>query len=204
VSTRGAAIHRGVKLEYLTIGWNLLEGVVGLAAGVVAGSIALVGFGIDSLIEISSGGILLWRLHADGDDEQREAVEHRALKLVGITLLALAAYVAVESALSVAKHEAPDRSLPGIALAIASLIAMPVLARAKRRVASDLSSSAMRADSWQSDICAYLAAILLVGLLLNAVLGWWWADPAAGLVMTPIIAYDGMRAWQGKICDECQ
>lgn len=204
MSTRAAAIHRGLNLEYVTIGWNLLEGAVGLIAGGLAGSIALIGFGIDSLIEISSGGILLWRLRADRDEQQRERIERLALKLVGISLLALAVYVAAESALSLVRHEAPARSLPGIALAIASLIAMPMLARAKRRVAAELGSSALQADSWQTDICAYLAAILLLGLLLNAVLGWWWADPAAGLLMAPIIAYEGMKAWRGETCcDEC-
>jgi divalent metal cation (Fe/Co/Zn/Cd) transporter len=205
MSTRTAAVHRGLNLEYVTIGWNLLEGVVGLIAGALAGSIALIGFGIDSLIEISSGGILLWRLRADDDERQREIVERRALKLVGISLLALAAYVAIESVLSLIRHQAPERSLPGIALAIASLIAMPLLARAKRRVASELGSSALQADSWQSDICAYLAAILLMGLLLNATLGWWWADPAAGLLMAPVIAYEGTKAWRGETCcDECK
>jgi divalent metal cation (Fe/Co/Zn/Cd) transporter len=113
-------------------------------------------------------------LHADGDEQRREAVERRALKLVGISLLALAAYVAGESAVALMRREAPDRSLPGIALAVASLIAMPLLARAKRRVASDLVSPALQADSRQADICAYLSAILLLGLLLNAAFGWWW------------------------------
>jgi divalent metal cation (Fe/Co/Zn/Cd) transporter len=205
VSTRAAAIHRGLSLEYFTVAWSLLEAAVGLAAGAIAGSIALIGFGLDSLIEMSSGGILLWRLHADRDEQRREAFERRALKLVGVSLLALAAYLVAESALSLIRHEAPQRSLPGIALAVASLIAMPVLARAKRRVAFELSSPALQADSWQTDICAYLAAILLVGLLLNATLGWWWADPTAGLLMTPMIAYQGMKAWRGETCsDECK
>lgn len=205
MSTRGAAIHRGLNLEYFTIGWNLLEAGVGLAAGAIAGSVALVGFGLDSLIEVSSGGILLWRLHSDNDEQRREIVERRALKLVAVSLLALAIYVAGDSALVLVRHEPPDRSLPGIALAIASLVAMPVLAQAKRRVASELGSPALRADSWQTDICAYLSAILLVGLVLNAALGWWWADPAAGLLMAPIIGHEGVKAWRGEICcDECK
>ena len=205
MSTRAAAVDRGLSLEYVTIGWNSLEAVVGLIAGAVAGSIALIGFGLDSLIEISSGGILLWRLRADSDEQRRELVERRALKLVGGSLLALSIYVAGDSALSLVRHEVPERSLVGIALAIASLIAMPVLARAKRRVASEIASPALQADSWQTDICAYLSAILLVGLVLNAALGWWWADPAAGIVMSPFIAYEGTKAWRGEICcDECK
>ncbi|MGD0414619.1 MAG: cation transporter [Terriglobales bacterium] len=202
MSTRATAIHRGLSLEYFTVVWNLLEAAVALVSGAVAGSIALIGFGLDSLIEVSSGGILLWRLCADRDEERRERVERSALKLVGLSLLLLAAYVAGDSVFSLVKREAPERSLPGIALAIASLIAMPLLARAKRRVASVLGSSALQADSRQTDICAYLSAILLLGLLMNAAFGWWWADPVAGLVMVPLIAYEGSEALRGKTC--CQ
>lgn len=202
MSTRAAAIRRGMSLEYVTVAWNLLEAAVALISGTVAGSIALMGFGLDSLIEVSSGGVLLWRLGADHDEEQRERIERRALKLVGFTLLLLAVYIAAESAFSLVRREAPERSLPGVALAIASLIAMPVLARAKRRVASSLGSSALQADSRQTDICAYLSAVLLLGLLLNAVFGWWWADPLAGLAMVPLIAYEGSEALRGKTC--CQ
>ena len=200
MTTRAAAVQSGMNLEYFTVAWNSVEALVALICGAVAGSIALVGFGLDSLIEVSSGGILLWRLHSDQDDARREAAERRALKLVGITLLALAAYVAGDSAVSLLRREAPQRSLPGIALAAASLIAMPLLARAKRRVASTIASPALHADSRQTDICAYLSAILLLGLLLNAALGWWWADPAAGLVMVPLIAYEGSQALGGKTC----
>jgi divalent metal cation (Fe/Co/Zn/Cd) transporter len=202
VSTRAAAIHRGLSLEYFTVAWNLVEAAVALLCGAVAGSIALIGFGLDSLIEVSSGGILLWRLQADRDQQRRERVERSALKLVGLSLLLLAAYVAGDSLISLVRREAPERSLPGIALAIASLIAMPVLARAKRRVASALGSPALQADSRQTEICAYLSAVLLLGLLLNAALGWWWADPVAGLVMVPLIAYEGSEALRGKTC--CQ
>jgi divalent metal cation (Fe/Co/Zn/Cd) transporter len=182
----------------------LVEAAVALASGAVAGSVALIGFGLDSLIEVSSGGILLWRLHSDHDERRRAAVERRALQLVGISFLALAAYVAGESMVSLVKREAPERSLVGIALAIASLITMPVLARGKRKVALTLGSPALQADSRQTDICAYLSAILLLGLVLNAAFGWWWADPAAGLIMAPIIAYEGIQALRGKTCcDGC-
>ena len=204
MSTRATAVHRGLSLEYFTVAWNLVEAAVALASGAVAGSVALIGFGLDSLIEVSSGGILLWRLHSDHDERRRAAVERRALQLVGISFLALAAYVAGESMVSLVKREGPERSLVGIALAIASLITMPVLARSKRKVALTLESPALQADSRQTDICAYLSAILLLGLLLNAAFGWWWADPAAGLIMAPIIAYEGIQALRGKTCcDDC-
>lgn len=202
MTTRAAAVQSGVNLEYFTVAWNLLEAAVALAAGAVAGSIALVGFGLDSLIEVSSGAVLLWRLRSDHDNERREKVEARALKLVGASLLALAAYVAGDALMSLVRREAPERSLPGIALAVASLIAMPLLARAKRSVASTIASPALQADSRQTDICAYLSGVLLLGLLLNGAFGWWWADPAAGLVMVPLIAYEGVQALRGKTC--CQ
>jgi divalent metal cation (Fe/Co/Zn/Cd) transporter len=204
VNARAALVQRGLKLETFTIAWNLLEAVVALVSGAVAGSIALIAFGLDSVIEVSSGGILLWRLHSDHNEQRRKEVEERALKLVGLSLLLLAAYVVWESATSLIHREGPERSLPGIALAIASLLVMPALARAKRRVASLLGSAAMQADSRQTDICAYLSAILLLGLLLNASLGLWWADPVAGLVMAPLIAYEGIQAVRGKTCcHEC-
>jgi divalent metal cation (Fe/Co/Zn/Cd) transporter len=202
VDTRAAAIHRGLSLEYFTVTWNLLEATIALVSGAIAGSIALMGFGVDSLIEASSGGVMLWRLQADHDEERRERVERSALKLVGWSLLLLAGYVAGDSVVSLVRRAAPERSLPGIALAIASLISMPLLARAKRRVASRLGSSALQADSRQTDICAYLSAVLLLGLLLNAGFGLWWADPVAGLVMVPLIAYEGSEALRGKTC--CQ
>jgi divalent metal cation (Fe/Co/Zn/Cd) transporter len=202
MNMRAAAIHRGLSLEYFTVAWNLVEAAVALVSGAMAGSIALMGFGLDSLIEVSSGGILLWRLRADHDEERRERVERSALRQVGLSLLLLAVYVAGDAVVSLVGRKLPERSLPGIVLAIASLIAMPLLARAKRRVATALGSSAMQADSRQTDICAYLSAILLLGLLLNAAFGWWWADPVAGLVMVPLIAYEGSEALRGKTC--CQ
>ena len=190
-------IARGRTLAYLTLAWNSLEAVLSIFAGLLAGSIALVGFGFDSVIECSSGAIILWRLAGPGERRERTA-----LRLVGISFLALAVYVAYDAIASLLRHEAPERTLFGIAIAIASLIAMPLLARAKRRVARQLNSGAMHADSRQTDICAYLSAILLGGLLLNAVLRWWWADPVAALVMVPLIAREGVEALRGKTCCE--
>jgi divalent metal cation (Fe/Co/Zn/Cd) transporter len=194
---RADLIRRGRSLEYLTVGWNLLEGLIAVGSGVVAGSTALVGFGMDSFIESLSGGALLWRLRSDEDAERREAV---ALKLVGVSFLVLAAYVAFDAVKSLVYREPPDASYVGIALAALSLAVMPLLARAKRRVAAGLNSRAMQADSRQTDICAYLSAILLGGLALNALLGWWWADPVAALVMTPLIAREGIEALRGETC----
>ncbi|SRR5579875_1959917 len=193
-SARTANVHHGRRLEYLTIGWNLLEAIAAIGAGLVSGSIALVGFGFDSLIEVSSGVVLLWRLTTG---EHRERI---ALKLVGVSFLVLAAYVAFDATKSLVLHEAPNESYIGIAIAALSLIIMPLLARAKRQVAANLNSRAMEADSRQTDICAYLSAILLGGLGLNALLGWWWADPVAGLVMVPVIAKEGVEALRGETC----
>ena len=152
------------------------------------------------MIEVSSGGILLWRLRSDRDEARRESTERRALKLVGVSFLLLAAYVAGEAVKTLWFKDAPERSPIGIALAAVSLVVMPLLARAKRRVASSISSRALHADSRQTDLCAYLSAILLGGLVLNAALGWWWADPVAGLVMTPIIINEGREALRGEGC----
>ena len=197
---RGSEVRRGRRLEYLTVGWNLCEGVIAVAAGAAAGSTALVGFGLDSFIESSSGAALIWRLrHATGGDERRR--ERVALKLVGASLLLLAAYVAADAVLSLVRREPPEASAVGVALAIVSLVAMPLLARAKRRVAARIDSRALAADSRQTDICAYLSALLLAGLALNAAFGWWWADPAAALVMTPIILKEGVGALRGEACD---
>ena len=197
---RNEAVGRGRQLEYLTVGWNILEGLIAVGSGLVVGSIALVGFGIDSMIEVSSGAVLLWRLVRDRDLEHREKVEAVSLKLVGGCFLALAVYVGYEAVTSLFRREAPEASYVGIGLAVVSLIVMPILARAKRRVASQIGSHALEADSRQTDFCAYLSAILLVGLLLNALFGWWWADPAVALVMTPVIGKEGIEALQGKRC----
>ncbi len=202
MSIRQAAVVRGRRLEYLTVGWNSLEAIASIIAGVLASSIALLGFGLDSVIETSSGAALLWRLsHAnERSAESRERAERIALKIVGTSFLALAAYVGFEAVSDLWKRQAPEHSIPGIVIAALSLIAMPLLARAKRNVARTLNSHALTADSRQTDLCAYLSAILLGGLLLNFLLGWWWADPVAGLIMVPIIIREGVEALRGDPC----
>jgi divalent metal cation (Fe/Co/Zn/Cd) transporter len=197
---RLSLVRRGRNLEYFTIAYNSLEGLIGIGAGLMAGSIALVGFGFDSFIEVTSGAALVWRLSADVDKESRERAEWITLRLVSVCFFALAVYVSYEAVSSLVYRALPERSLPGIVLAIASLVVMPVLARAKRQVARDIDSRAMTADAKQTDFCTYLSAILLGGLLLNAFLGWWWADPVAALVMVPIIAKEGIEALRGDTC----
>jgi divalent metal cation (Fe/Co/Zn/Cd) transporter len=199
-TTRHAVAQRGKRLEYFTIAWNSLEGLVAIIAGAIAGSISLVGFGIDSFIEVISGATLLWRMSVDANQQTREWNERLSIRIVGVCFIALAAYVAYESVFDLIGRNAPKHSVPGIVLACVSLVAMPILSRAKKRVGNELGSAAMRADAKQTDFCVYLSAILLAGLLLNAALGWWWADPVAGLVMTPIIACEGAQAVKGKSC----
>ncbi len=195
-------MQRGRRLEYFTIAWNTLEGLVAIAAGVIAGSVSLVGFGIDSFIEVTSGAALLWRMSADADDHRRERIEQITLRIVGACFLALAAYVGYEAAGDLLRKRAPEHSLPGIILACVSLVVMPLLSRAKRGVASNLKSAAMRADAKQTQFCTYLSAILLGGLVLNAAFNLWWADPLAGLVMVPIIAKEGVEGLRGDTCCE--
>jgi divalent metal cation (Fe/Co/Zn/Cd) transporter len=202
-SSRVVHVRQGITLEYLTLAWNLVECGISFAAGLAAGSISLVGFGIDSAIECASGSVLLWRLHAERRGAEVERVERIALRVVGLSFFLLAAYVAYESASSLIRKEAPERSIVGIVLAIFSLTVMPLLAWAKRRTASNLKSGALHADSRQTSLCAYLSAILLVGLSANAMLGWWWADPVAGLLMVPIIANEGAEAIRGRSCEDC-
>jgi divalent metal cation (Fe/Co/Zn/Cd) transporter len=202
--SRASMARRGRTLEYFTIGWNAIEGLVAIITGVIAGSISLVGFGIDSFIEVTSGSVLLWRMSVDADVQRRELNEQRALRVVGLCFLFLAGYIAYESTVDLLSKRAPEHSVPGIILACVSLIVMPVLSRAKRKVGRALDSAAMHADAKQTEFCTYLSAILLVGLLLNAIFGLWWADPAAALIMVPIIAKEGIEALQAKACrDSC-
>ena len=200
---RRALVRRGQTLEYITVGYNSIEGVVAIGSGLIAGSVALIGFGFDSAIEVISGLALLWRLYGDADEERRERFERRALRIVGISFLILAAYVLYDAAKSLIRREPPDESIVGIVLAAVSLIIMPLLVRAKRRVARAIGSAALAADATQTEICNWLSAILLGGLLLNATLGWWWADPVAALVMIPMIVKEGIEGLRGEHCDNC-
>ena len=186
-------------LEYFTIGYNSLEGLIAITAGLIAGSIALVGFGFDSLIEVTSGSVLLWRLHADVNEERRDRAEEISLRIVGACFILLAIYVSYDSVTSLIRREAPEESLVGIGLAV-SLVVMTLLVRAKRKVARAIKSKALIADSKPTELCTYLSAILLGGLLFNALLGWWWADPIAALVMVPIITKEGIEALRGDTC----
>jgi divalent metal cation (Fe/Co/Zn/Cd) transporter len=201
-SIRESQIKRGRRLEYFTIIYNCMEGLVSIIAGLIAGSVSLVGFGIDSAIEVTSGVALLWCLSHDWNPERRGAIERQTLRIVGFCFIALAIYILYDSGTMLIRREVPDRSIPGIVIAAISVIVMPWLAKSKRRIAATISSAAMKADSRQTDFCAYLSAILLGGLLLNALFEWWWADPIAALVMVPIIAKEGLESLKGKSCSD--
>jgi len=200
VVNRQAIARRGRRLEYFTIAWNSLEGIVGVVAGLIAGSISLVGFGIDSFIEVISGAALLWRMSVDAEEHRRPRIEQITLRIVGLCFLALAAYVGHGAVSNLIAKRAPGHSLAGILLACASLVVMPLLSGSKRRVAAQLKSAAMSADAKQADFCMYLSAILLGGLLLNALANLWWADPIAGLIMVPIIGREGLEGLRGETC----
>ncbi len=198
--SRQVVAQQGKRLEYFTIAWNSLEGIIAVVAGAVAGSISLIGFGVDSYTEVTSGAALLRRMSLDADEHRRERIEQTTLRIVGACFLVLAAYVGYEATSNLVEKRAPEHSIPGILLACVSLVVMPLLSRAKRRVAAHLKSAAMKADARQTEFCTYLSAILLGGLLLNAAFDLWWADPVAALIMVPIIVKEGVDAVRGDVC----
>lgn len=201
---RSLLVRRGQVLSRITLGYNSVEGVASIIAGAMAGSVSLVGFGIDSIIEVTSSVASLWRLRADHDLGQRERTERLAVRIIGFCFVGLAVYIAWDAGHALWTKEAPERTVVGIVIAGLSVVIMPLLARAKRRVAVALGSRALRADATQTDLCTYLSAIVLVGLLLNATLGWWWADPVAALLMVPIIAKEGLEGLRAEeSCDDC-
>lgn len=188
--------RRARWLAGASVAYNAVEAVVAIAAGLVAGSIALVGFGLDSVVEVSSGLIVLWQFR----HPLPESRERRALRLMALSFFALAAYVTAESVRALATGHEPESSPVGIGLAIASMAIMPFLSWAQRRTGRALGSHAVVADSTQTRLCAWLSAVLLAGLVLNATLGWSWADPVAGLVIAAVALREGLEAWRGDGC----
>jgi divalent metal cation (Fe/Co/Zn/Cd) transporter len=200
---RRALIRRGLLLNYATIGYNTVEAVVSLIAGVLAGSVALLGFGIDSVIEVTASGAAQWRLRSDAEPVRREHVERISLRVIGACFLALAAYVTIDAGKSLWLQERPGRTILGVVILALSVFVMPLLARAKRDVADRMHSGALRAEARQTSLCAYLSFIALAGVALNAAFGWWWADPVAALAMVPIIVIEGVAGVRAKADDCC-
>lgn len=201
--TRQSLLRGALRLEYLTVGWNVVEGLIAVLAAVAAGSVALLGFGVDSFVESASGAVLIWRLRAEQggmSHQQVKRLDLRAHRLVAVSLFLLAAYVAVEASLSLWNREQPSPSPVGIALTLVSIGMMLWLARAKRQAAAGLGSRALEADAFQTTACFWLSVITLAGIGLNAALGWWWADPVAALGMTPLLVKEGSEAWRGEDC----
>ena len=184
--------RRALWLEYLTIAWNSFEAVIAVGFGLAAHSVALIGFGLDSLVEVFAASVVLWQLRG-----VREERERAALRLIAFSFFALAAYVTVEAIHDLIVGAEPSESLPGIILAAVSLAIMPVLALAKNRTGQEMSNQTLIADSKETLLCSYLSAILLIGLLLNATIGWWWADPIAGLGIAYLAVREGVEAWRG-------
>ena len=199
VQTRNDLLRRALRLEWLTVGWNVIEGLVAVAAALAAGSVALLGFGIDSFVESASGGILVWRLVAEKravDHHAIERLDRRARRLVAISLFALALYIVIDASLSLWRAERPGASPAGIVVTILSMLVMVWLARAKRGAATALGSRALEADAFQTTACWWLSLITLAGIGLNAAFGWWWADPAAAIGMTYFLVREGLQAWR--------
>ena len=201
---RPALLRRGLRLEYLSIGWNLVEGSVAIAAGLVAGSVALIGFGVDSFVETSSAAVIVWRIVSenrnDNDPARIKLIERRAQRLVGASLFIFGIYLLFESVSAIIFREQPDPSPTGIVLALLSLSVMWWLARSIRRVGEELHSHAIEADSTQTLACWWMSLSLLIGLGVNAVFGWWWADPLAGIAISGLMLREAKQVWNGKDC----
>lgn len=187
--------RRAVMLAWATVVWNVIESVIARVAGSAAGSMALVSFGLDSAVEVGSALVIIWQF--SGVEEERE---QRAFRLIGVSFFALAGYVGVRAVTDLVTGNEPEPSTVGIALAVASLMVMPVLAVAKRRTGHGLGSGTVVADGRQTWLCTYLSAVLLAGLVLNATVGWWWADPIAALIIAGLAAREGIEAWTGDRC----
>jgi len=194
------AHQKGLMAEYFTVGWNVIEGLIAITAGVIAGSIALVGFGLDSYVEVASGSVLIWRLrkHGFAEEEEEAAAEKKAILFVGITFFLLAVYVIYESGKKLYFQEHAEESLIGIVLAVVSLIVMPLLALYKKKIAVQINSRALTADALETLACSYLSFTLLLGLGANALFGWWWADPIAALGLVPFLVWEGLESVRGE------
>jgi divalent metal cation (Fe/Co/Zn/Cd) transporter len=200
---RPVLVTRALRLEYLTVAWNVVEGGIAVAAAIAAGSVALLGFGIDSFVESASGAVMIWRLLAERvqqDPALVEQLDRRAHRLVAFSLFALAAWIVFDAGSALVTREVPRPSGVGIALTMISIVVMLWLGRAKRRAAAALESRALAADAFQTTACWWLSVAALGGLGLNALLGWWWADPVAALVMAALIVHEGREAWVGEDC----
>jgi divalent metal cation (Fe/Co/Zn/Cd) transporter len=202
--TREQLVRRGIWLSYATIGYNSLEAIASLVAGIFAGSVALIGFGIDSVIEVTASVAAQWRLRSDIDLVRRARAERLSLRVIGACFLGLAVYVAIDSGKALWLKERPERTIVGVVVLALSVLVMPILALAKRDVADKMKSGALRAEAKQTSLCAYLSIIALAGVALNAGFGWWWADPVAALAMVPIIVAEGIAGLRGNAdADDC-
>lgn len=199
---RAALVRKGLLLNYATLSYNALEAILSISAALLSGSVALLGFGLDSVVEVGSSITAQWRLRVDVDAKHRAHADKRALEIIGATFLLLASYVTYDSVTALWNREAPEGSRFGIGILVLSLIVMPWLARQRRKVARQLGSRALEADAKQTSLCVYLSAIALAGVGANSLFGYWWADSLAALGMVPIIATEGIEAMRGDLCDD--
>ena len=206
VAARASARARAVRLEHLTVGYNIVEGIIAVIAATAAGSVALLGFGVDSFIESLSGAILIWRLRAESGSSTSAAIhalDRKAERWVGVSFFVLAAYIAWEAATSLVEGRRPEITWIGIGLTVVSIAIMWWLGAAKRRAAKELGSRALEADAFQTTVCWWLSLITLGGVGLNAAFGWWWADPVSALGMSALLLREGREAWNGQPCGSC-
>ncbi len=196
---RGQLNRRSLQLAYATAGYNVIEGIVAIAAGAAASSTALIGFGLDSFVEVSSALVVIWQFRS----RVPESRERLALRLIALSFFALAAWITIDAMRSLLGGDEAQPSLVGIVIAAVSVLVMPLLVWAKRRTGHELGSATVLADSTQTLLCTYLSAILLAGLVLNALLGWSWADPIAALTIAAVALREGVQAWRGEQCAEC-
>jgi divalent metal cation (Fe/Co/Zn/Cd) transporter len=201
---REAAVARARRLNQISLAWNVGEMFVALFAGIAAGSVSLIGFGIDSGIEVSAAAILAWRLHQERRGGCMAEYDRTATRLIALAFVALASYVWIDGISDLLGRARPEASVPGLVLAVVSLILMPWLARQKRALAPAIGSQAVSADAQQTSLCALLSGVLIVGLGLNSLFGWWWADPVAALVIGALALEAGRRVWQSEsLADTC-